>query len=133
MANEIEFIRKVFVKSGIGEMKPTEPEDFREYFAIKAANNYFTDGALATNKTYRPYSRQEDPLGYMNTYTQKHKEKMSLVRVAENDVLFFKKVMNNDKEGRRLVQNNLWRLIQLTNYKQVHVYGGVLAEHLRAW
>ncbi len=100
MASEMEFIRNVFVKSGIGKIEETELDDFRQYFSIKATNHFFTESKLVTNETYLPYPPQEDPFGYINACALKFEEKMPLVRVAENDVLFFKKVVRVNKEGK---------------------------------
>ncbi len=66
MANEMVFIRDVFTRSDIGEIEEREPDIFRGFFSIEAANHFFTDSKLVTNETYLPYPLQEDPYGYVN-------------------------------------------------------------------
>ncbi len=101
MANEMAFVRDVFKRSDIGDIEESEPDIFRGYFAIEAANHFFTDSKLVRNETYLPYPTQEDPFGYVNGCAWKFREKMPLVRVSENDILFFKKVTHSDKEGKK--------------------------------
>ncbi len=100
MANEMVFIRNIFMRSGIGEIDDDEPSIYRKNFAIEASNRFFTESNLVTNETYLPYPPKEDPFGCVNACAVKLQDKLPLVRVSENDVLFFKKVIHMDKEGK---------------------------------
>ncbi len=100
MAGDLAFIQDQFGRSGIGLIEPSFSQDFREHFMLSASNNYFTPLKAVPYETYMPYSADEDPFGSLHKCVLACKDRMPVVRVKDNEVLYFKKVTNIDVEGR---------------------------------
>ena len=96
-------IYSVFEKADIGRIDTDNTENFRGHYSLDATNNYFTLNSLVKHETYLPYPHDEDPFGMLDLWQDFSKDKNPLVRVSDNDVLFYEKVNVLDEEGNRLV------------------------------
>lgn len=96
-------IYNVFDKANIGRIDHENIENFRGHYSLDASNNYYTLKSLIKHETYLPYPHDEDPFGMLDLWQEFSKDKNPLVRVSDNDVLFYEKVTMSDEEGYMLV------------------------------
>lgn len=101
MAIDLAYIHKVFQNASIGAMQPQYTPEFRGHYMLSAANRYFTPKKLVKFETYRPYSDVEDPFGALHLCAEQcnSSEETAVVRVQENDILFFKKETGINNKG----------------------------------
>lgn len=105
-AVELAFVVKMFETSGHGHFETAYSDDYRGHMMISANNNYFTSLKAATHETYRPFTREEDPFDRLNWCAQQYNAsqatkpgKDGVVRISENDVLYYQEVFALDANG----------------------------------
>ncbi len=64
---------------------------------ISAANNYFTLKSTIPFESFRRFTSEEDPFNVLNNFATASKE--DLVRIDDNDIQMFKKVITHDRSG----------------------------------
>lgn len=99
MADDLAFIYKLFKSAGIGDIERLDVPEFFDYFALDASNNFFTQKKETTLQTYRRYPPDEDPFGVLHSCAESCKHRMPMVRLKENEVLYFKKQLGTDMDG----------------------------------
>lgn len=92
-------IHSFFVRAGIGHVDHDDANDFRGHYSLDATNHYFTPSELVKHETYNPYPTEEDPFGTLDDWYEFGKSKNPLIRVSDNDVLFYEKVTTVDDEN----------------------------------
>ncbi len=100
MADDLAYIYKLFKSAGIGDFERLDVPEFFDYFALDASNNYFTAKKEATLQTYRRYPPDEDPFGVLHSCAESSENRMAMVRLKENEILYFKKHLGIDTEGK---------------------------------
>lgn len=81
-------------KSGIANL---DNLDYRGHPMINTFNNYFTLQSIAPYESLQKFSPQEDPFNVLNNYVLASKEQ--LIRIEDNDIKMYKRVMTHDKSG----------------------------------
>ncbi len=80
-------------------MDPRSTQDFRGHYMIESTNNYFTPKKLVPYETYMRYPLDEDPFGTLHRRAEASVKRMAMVRVKENEVLYYQKATGPDMEG----------------------------------
>ncbi len=99
MAIDLAFIDGYFEKAGLGKIEHHTTQDFRGHYMIESTNNYFTPKKLVPYKTYMQYRLDEDPFGTLHRRAEASEKHQPMVRVKENEVLYFQKTTGPDMEG----------------------------------
>ncbi len=99
MAADLNFIVDEFRRAGLGTIEQPYVHKYRGYLKISSSNNFFTPSKVIPFETYMPYSPDEDPFGTLHECAAAGGEEKAVVRVKENEVLYFKKVVGIDKGG----------------------------------
>lgn len=87
----------MFKAEGFGPVKDFEVDDFRGFGSLSVSSNYFTKQVDAPNETFRPFRKDEDPFAILNSYAASSRE--PLVRLPDNEVMYYERVDKKDKEG----------------------------------
>lgn len=99
MAAAKTFIRDKFVASKIGAIEANQDDDFRGHAMITARNNFFTAKDKVKYEMYNPYPEEDDPQGALHRCALTAEQTFPVVRIKENEVLYFDKETKEYGDG----------------------------------
>lgn len=101
IGSELNFIRGVFEDANIGVIDQIEEDEFRNYPMLSASNRFFTLKSKVRHEKYDRYPLNEDPVGALHTcaLAAAPYDKHAVVKLQENEVLYFQKIYMEDEHG----------------------------------